>query len=76
MKKFDVVDIGIIVADIPVKIPYEVLDFTRDTIRVERLELLPGGDARIPLLFLLSLENGSRFRARWATTGWDGWCGM
>lgn len=45
MKEFDVLDIGIIVADLPVKIPQRVLDFSQDTIRVEKLDLLPGGDA-------------------------------
>ncbi len=45
MKKYDVLDIGIIVVDMPVKIPYPVLDFAQDTIRVEKIDLLPGGDA-------------------------------
>lgn len=55
MKKFDVVDIGIIVADIPVKIPCKVLDFTQDTLRVEQLELLPGGDAANSAIVLAQL---------------------
>lgn len=45
MKKFDVVDIGIIVADIPLKIPEKVLDFSQDTIRLKTINILPGGDA-------------------------------
>ncbi len=36
MKKYDVLDIGIIVADIPVKLPCESLDFCSDTFRVEK----------------------------------------
>ena len=45
MEEYDVVNIGIIVADMPVKIPCRTLDFKTDTIRVEKLDVLPGGDA-------------------------------
>lgn len=45
MEKYDVVNIGIIVADVPVKIPFRTLDFKTDTIRVGKLDVLPGGDA-------------------------------
>lgn len=55
MKKFDVLDIGIIVADLPVKIPQRTLDFKQDTIRVERMDLLPGGDAANSAIVLSQL---------------------
>lgn len=45
MKKFDVLDIGIIVADIPVKLPCEAIDFASDTFRVEGIDIRAGGDA-------------------------------
>ncbi|MEI6100792.1 MAG: sugar kinase [Eubacteriales bacterium] len=45
MKKFDVLDIGIIVADIPVKVPCSSIDFLSDTFRVEKIEICEGGDA-------------------------------
>lgn len=45
MKSFDVVNIGIIVIDIPVSIPYNLLDFKTDTIDVNAFQMLLGGDA-------------------------------
>lgn len=45
MKKYDVLNIGIIVADIPVKLPCEALDFKSDTFRVEGIDIRTGGDA-------------------------------
>lgn len=44
-KLYDVLHIGIVVGDIPVKVPYDVLDFTQDTIPLDSVQVLPGGDA-------------------------------
>lgn len=57
MKKFDVLDIGIIVADMPVKLPVGALDFKADTIRVPNLDIMPGGDAANSSIVLAQLEK-------------------
>ncbi len=55
MKKYDVLDIGVIVADLPVKLPVDVLDFQTDTIRVPSLDFIPGGDAANSAIVLAQL---------------------
>lgn len=45
MKQYDVLNIGTVVVDIPVKIPYEKVDFTQDLTALEELNIIPGGDA-------------------------------
>ena len=45
MKTFDVLNLGTIVLDIPVKLPYKVLDFKTDLTRLDEFKLIPGGDA-------------------------------
>ncbi len=45
MKQFDVLNLGTVVLDIPVKLPYKVLDFKTDLTRLKELKLIPGGDA-------------------------------
>lgn len=57
MKKYDVLNIGIIVADMPVKLPVSVLDFKTDTIRVPGLDIMPGGDAANSSVVLALLEK-------------------
>ena len=37
--------IGLIVADMPIKVPYQCIDFTQDSIPIEKFDILPGGDA-------------------------------
>ncbi len=55
MKKYDVLNIGIIVADMPVKLPVNVLDFKSDTIRVPGIDIIPGGDAANSAIVLAQL---------------------
>ena len=57
MKKYDVLNIGIIVADLPVKLPVNVLDFKTDTIRVPKLDIIPGGDAANSSVVIAQLEK-------------------
>lgn len=44
-KSIDVLHVGILCADIPLKIPYETVDFTVDSIKLDEAAILPGGDA-------------------------------
>jgi sugar/nucleoside kinase (ribokinase family) len=44
-KAFDVLHIGIMCADIPLKIPYDTVDFTVDSIILDDARMGPGGDA-------------------------------
>ena len=57
MKKYDVLNIGIIVADIPVKLPVSTLDFKADTIRVSEIDMTAGGDAANSSIVLAGLEK-------------------
>lgn len=45
MQRYDVLNMGLVIVDIPVKVPVQVLDFTADTIRIPDLHMIPGGDA-------------------------------
>lgn len=46
MKEFDVIDIGVIVGDLPVKVPENKIDFTDDSISLNyKIEIIAGGDA-------------------------------
>lgn len=44
-KTWDILNVGIMVADMPLKIPYEVLDFMVDSIKLDDVTIIPGGDA-------------------------------
>lgn len=44
-RKYDLVNVGIIVADLLIKLPCETLDFQSDMIRLPEIPLRPGGDA-------------------------------
>lgn len=46
---------GIIVVDVPVRIPAKVLDFQTDTLRSQDISILPGGDAANSSLVLSRL---------------------
>lgn len=45
MKPYDVLNLGTAVVDIPVKLPYKVLDFGTDLTMLDGLYVMPGGDA-------------------------------
>jgi sugar/nucleoside kinase (ribokinase family) len=45
MKQYDVLNIGTVVVDIPVKLPYKMLDFKTDLTPLDSIGVLPGGDA-------------------------------
>lgn len=44
-KSIDVLHVGIMCADIPLKIPYDTIDFSVDSIRLDEAAILTGGDA-------------------------------
>lgn len=54
-KKYDVFNVGVIVADIPIKLPLEQLDFQTDSMLVETVSVLPGGDATNSSIVLTDL---------------------
>ncbi|MGI6152917.1 MAG: carbohydrate kinase family protein [Christensenellaceae bacterium] len=45
MQPYDVLNLGLVVVDIPIKLPVDTLDFSLDTIRIEDMQMIPGGDA-------------------------------
>jgi 2-dehydro-3-deoxygluconokinase len=53
-KAFDVLHAGIMCADVSLKIPYDSMDFSIDSMRIDDAVILPGGDA----------TNASRVMAR------------
>jgi 2-dehydro-3-deoxygluconokinase len=44
-KKYDIFNVGIMVADIPIKLPLDTLDFSVDVVSIDKINILPGGDA-------------------------------
>lgn len=44
-RTYDVLHVGIICADMPLKIPCDTIDFTVDSIKLDDVTILPGGDA-------------------------------
>ena len=44
-KTIDVLNVGILCTDIPLKIPYDAIDFTVDSIALDAVPVIPGGDA-------------------------------
>ncbi len=44
-KGIDVLNVGILCADIPLKVPYDTIDFSVDSIQLDEVSVLPGGDA-------------------------------
>ncbi len=44
-KRYDILNVGIIVADLMLRLPCKTLDFQTDMIRLPEIPLLPGGDA-------------------------------
>jgi sugar/nucleoside kinase (ribokinase family) len=45
IKSIDVLHVGIMCADIPLKIPYDTIDFTVDSIKLDEAAIVSGGDA-------------------------------
>jgi sugar/nucleoside kinase (ribokinase family) len=45
MKQYDVLNLGMAMIDIPIKIPYKTLDFETDITRIDSFNMNPGGDA-------------------------------
>ncbi len=44
-KTIDVLNVGILCTDMPLKIPYDAVDFSVDSIKLDAVPVLPGGDA-------------------------------
>ncbi len=44
-KVYDVLHVGIICADMPLKVPCETIDFSVDSVKLDDVAILPGGDA-------------------------------
>jgi len=55
MQQYDVLNLGLVVVDIPVKLPVDTLDFTLDTIRIPSMQMIPGGDAANSSIILTQL---------------------
>lgn len=57
MQRYDVLNIGLVVVDIPIKLPVHLLDFMEDSIRIPSAQMLPGGDAANSSIVLNQLNK-------------------
>ncbi|MGE5495318.1 MAG: carbohydrate kinase family protein [Burkholderiales bacterium] len=57
MSRYDILNLGTAMVDIPVKLPYKTLDFKTELTRIDNLKLMPGGDAANSSIALSQLGN-------------------